>query len=142
MHTILGVTATEHDLMAPADEMQGSGNGSNGRDRASASEPSLADGTGEGNAPIEGSSASSDPDILAGTKGEATAASLNDDDYPDNIADAAGAVDDSIARKSQPDSLEAASNDDVTSGQHAVPDQAAGIDLKNRAAIPNTLEKK
>jgi hypothetical protein len=131
MHTIPRASSVGHYLMAPADRTQGSGNSGNSgsdRDSAAGSEPSLADGTGEGNAPIAGSSASSDPEVLAGTEGDVTAASLNDDDYPENIADAAGAVDDG--------------SDDVTSGQHAVPDQAAGVDLKDGAAIPDTAEKK
>lgn len=128
MHTKPGAPNAEHYLMAPANKMEGSGNGGSSGDSASPSEPSLADGTGEGNAPIAGSSASSDPEVLAGAKGNATAASLNDDDYPENIADAAGAVDDG--------------SDDVTSGRHAVPDQAAGVELKDGAAIPDAAEKK
>jgi hypothetical protein len=55
-------------------------------------EPSLADGTGEGNAPIDGTSASSDPQVLAGTHEDANAGSLNEDDYPEDIAEAAGPV--------------------------------------------------
>jgi hypothetical protein len=139
MHTIPGASAAGHYLMAPAGKMQGSGNSGNGGDSESGSEPSLADGTGEGNAPIAGSSASSDPKVLAGTKGDTTAASLNDDDYPENIADAAGAVDEGKDSGSQPN---AASSNGFTSGQHAVPDQAAGVDLKDGTAIPDAVGKK
>lgn len=101
--------------MASAGKMNGSENGGNG---SHATEPSLADGTGQGNAPIKGSSASSDPNVLAGTTGDATAASLNDDDDPENIAEAVDAV-------------------DVTSGQQTPPDEAAGVDSKGGAAIPD-----
>jgi hypothetical protein len=142
MHTIPRANTVGHYLMAPAARMQrsgDSGNSGNDRDSVARSEPSLADGTGEGNAPIAGSSASSDPEVLAGTEGDVTAASLNDDDYPENIADAAGAVDDGNDSGNQPD---AASNEGVTSGQHTVPDQAAGIDLKDGAAIPDAAGKK
>jgi hypothetical protein len=82
MHTTLEMTAGGQCLMAPAEKIHGSTNAGDG---APASEPSLADGTGEGNAPIDGTSASSDPEVLAGTSDKASAASLNDDDYPENV---------------------------------------------------------
>jgi hypothetical protein len=128
MVTMLGATAGNQCLMAPAGKKNGSMNGG---------EPSLADGTGEGNAPIEGSSASSDPEVLAGTVGNATAASLNDDDYPENIADGAGAVDDGSSGESQPgdDSPDAAGGS--TSGHEKLPDQAAAVDIKNGKALPD-----
>lgn len=59
---------------------------------AAPTEPSLADGTGEGNAPIAGTSASSDPQVLAGTQQDPNATSLNDDDYPEDIAEAVDPV--------------------------------------------------
>jgi hypothetical protein len=142
MHTIPAARTAQQYLMAAADRIHGlgnDGNGGNGGNGASASEPSLADGTGEGNAPIAGSSASSDPEVLAGTEGNATAASLNDDDYPENIA---GAIDDGSDSASQLDAPGAVSNDGVTSGQHAVPDQAAGVDLKDGSAVPDAVGKK
>jgi hypothetical protein len=81
MHTTPEMTAGGKCLMAPAEKIHGSTNGGDG---APASDPSLADGTGEGNAPIDGTSASSDPEVLAGTSDKASAASLNDDDYPED----------------------------------------------------------
>jgi hypothetical protein len=136
MFTMLAATACYQLLMVPADKKNGSMNGGDG---SPGSEPSLADGTGEGNAPIQGSSASSDPAVLAGTAGDATAASLNDDDYPENIADAAGAVDEGSSGESRPADAPgpAASGDSSTSGQQKLPDQAAAVDMKNRKAIPD-----
>ena len=145
MHTMSRATASGKCLMAQADKMNGSGNGGN---VLRSSEPSLADGTGEGNAPIEGTSASSDPNVLAGTTENATAASLNDDDYPDNIAEAAGSVDDGDDSASQPDdaasglATQAAPDEGNTSGQHTLPDEAAGVDLKDGVALPDGTGKK
>jgi hypothetical protein len=145
MHTMSRAVAGGKCLMAQADKMNGSGNGGN---VLRGSEPSLADGTGEGNAPIEGTSASSDPNVLAGTTENATAAPLNDDDYPDNIAEAAGSVDDGNDSASQPDdaaaglATQAAPDEGNTSGQHTLPDEAAGIDLKDGVALPDGTGKK
>jgi hypothetical protein len=135
MDTIPGARICYRRLMAPAGRKEGS---TNGGDNARGSEPSLADGTGEGNAPIEGSSASSDPEVLAGTAGDATAASLNDDDYPENIAEGAGAVDDGSNGVSQPDDAGPPAGDDgSTSGRQQLPDQAAAVDLKKGKAVPD-----
>lgn len=148
MHTMSRATAGGNCLMAPAGKMNGSGNGGNGSNGLRGSDPSLADGTGEGNAPIEGTSASSDPNVLAGTKENATAASLNDDDYPENIAEAAGSVDDGNDSASQPDDAasgrvsQAAPDEGSTSGQHTLPDEAAGVDLKDGVALPDATGKK
>lgn len=145
MHTMSRATAGGKCLMAPADKMNGSGNGG---DVLRGSDASLADGTGEGNAPIEGTSASSDPNVLAGTTENATAASLNDDDYPQNIAEAAGGVDDGNDSASQPDdaasglATQAAPDEGNTSGQHTLPDEAAGVDLKDGAALPDATGEK
>lgn len=113
--------------MAAADEPRHSGTSPKA---AVKSEASLADGTGEGNAPIEATSASSDPEVLAGAAGEETATSLNADDYPENIAEAAGAVDDpGPADSSGPgDGGKPQGDEDATSGQRTMPDEAAGVD--------------
>jgi len=145
MHSMLTAMTGGKYLMARADKMNGSGNGGN---VLHDSDPSLADGTGEGNAPIEGSSASSDPNVLAGTTENETAASLNDDDYPENIAEAAGIVDDGNDSASQPDdaapglAIQAAPDEGNTSGQHTLPDEAAGVDPKDGVALSGTTGKK
>ena len=125
-------------LMAPDEQIQHASGGAGSR---AATEPSLADGTGEGNAPIDGTSASSDPEILAGTGKEDSATSLNDDDYPDNIADAAGASDDGTDGLGGSDggagaASESAGNDENTAGATRMPDEAAGVDLGNWTARP------
>jgi hypothetical protein len=110
----------------------GAGHSGGGAADSSTREVSLADGTGEGNAPIEGTSASSDPEVLAGTTDAAATTSLNDDDYPENIVEAAGAVDDGS------DELGPAS----TSGATTMPDEAAGVDFSTGSATPDTAGKK
>src|SRR3954467_15824856 len=99
MHSMLTAMTGGKYLMARADKMNGSGNGGN---VLHDSDPSLADGRGEGNAPIEGSSASSNPNVLAGTTENETAASLNVGDYPENIAEAAGILNNGNDSASQP----------------------------------------
>jgi hypothetical protein len=145
MQTILKATAGNIGLMAQEDKIKHSGGG---RDGSAAREVSLSDGTGEGNVPIEGTSASSDPEVLAGTEGEATVTSLNDDDYPENIAEAAGAVDDasedvSVADASGTgDNSQPPYNEASTSGETTMPEEAAGVDLSNRSVTPDAPGKK
>lgn len=95
---------------------------------ASAAETSLADGTGEGNAPIDGTSASSDPQVLAGTQQDPNAASLNDDDYPEDIPESAGPVED-VSGQSPPPGEEGMSGQTTAAG--AAPRGEGG---KNHAA--------
>ena len=96
---------------------------------AAPTEPSLADGTGEGNAPIDGTSASSDPQVLAGTQQDPNATSLNDDDYPDDIAEAAGPVEDVEAQAPFPD-------EEDMPGQTTPADAAPSVDGGADRAAP------
>jgi hypothetical protein len=144
MQTILMAAARHGGVMAPADREKHAGGSGN----SSTKEVSLADGTGEGAAPIEGTSASSDPDVLAGATGAATTNSLNDDDYPEDLAEGVDGLDagsegqhpardkDAVSDREQP------SGTDGTSGQTAMPDEAAGVDLRNGSATPDTPAKK
>ncbi|MBK4737561.1 hypothetical protein [Noviherbaspirillum pedocola] len=96
---------------------------------AAPTEPSLADGTGEGNAPIDGTSASSDPHVLAGTQQDPNATSLNDDDYPDDIAEATGQVEDVEAQAPFPDEKD-------MSGQTTPADAVSSVDRGADRAAP------
>jgi hypothetical protein len=144
MQTILMATAHHGGLMATMNSEKHSG----GSGSSSTKEVSLADGTGEGTAPMEGTSASADPEVLSGAAGAATTTSLNDDDYPENISEGAGAVDDGSENTGLTEDSDAATNrqqpsgTDNTSGQAAMPDEAAGVDLRNGSAIPDNAPKK
>jgi hypothetical protein len=144
MKTILIATARHSGLMAPMNREKHSG----GSASPSAKEVSLADGTGEGTAPIEGTSASSDPDVLAGTAGAATTTSLNDDDYPENIDQSAGAFDGGSEGQGSTGDSDGATHcqqpfgTDNTSGLTAIPDEAPGVDLPRGSAPPDTAAKK
>ena len=142
MHTIPKAAAAYPGLMVQKEKNAHSGSGGDG---AAAREVSLADGTGEGNAPIDGTSASSDPEILAGTEEEASLTSLNDDDYPENIAEAAGAVDDDSEGAGKggktSGSRQAPASEENTSGEAVMPDEAAGVDLRGGSATPDAPGK-
>lgn len=144
MQTVQMATARHNGLMAPVNSETHSG----GAESPSTKEVSLADGTGEGTAPIEGTSASSDPDVLAGAAGAATATSLNDDDYPENIADGAGAVDDGSEDAGLTEDSGAAthnqqaSDTENTSGRTTMPDEAAGVDRRGGSSIPDSAGKR
>ena len=143
MHTQFMAMARHDGLMARHDSDRRPGGASGD---PPASETSLADGTGEGNAPIEGTSASSDPEVLAGAAGGATMTSLNDDDYPESLATGAGAVDDAdeaarLADDSGTGDRQPRQDQDSTSGQARLPDEAAGVDLRPGSATPDRMAK-
>lgn len=144
MQILLMAAARHSGLMAPINSEKHSG----GSKTPPPKEVSLADGTGEGTAPIEGTSASADPEVLAGATGAATASSLNDDDYPENITEGAGAVDDGSEGMDLTEDSGAAtirrqpSGTDNASGQAMAPDEAAGVDLRNGSVIPDKAARR